>query len=251
MGETVLESLIIFSVVCEPLRFVARWCMRRGSVIAKNQAIPASGEPPIADLCWIVVSPVTRVLQYLSMVMAGRSRRLALPFSRRFRLFNEWASARPEWHARLRRAMEISAAWVTNGMLNYHLSSLWCFASPQDDRRTVEERNLIWQDIKASSRKFCQLVEWFGQVFFRMHSDKDSIASLPEMKVALNVWAWQVWCTIASGEHKHGRNRRRSHHDNNWLSFASHGYTQDLKTKWCLAASVARTKQRVAHASEG
>ena len=38
----------------------------------------AGREPPIADVCWVVASPVPRVLQYLSIVMAGRARRLVL-----------------------------------------------------------------------------------------------------------------------------------------------------------------------------
>ena len=78
---------------------------------------------------------------------------------------------------------------MTNRMWHYLRFSPWCFASLQDDRRTIEERDMTRQDIKASSRNFCQLDEWFGQVFLRMHFDKDSIASLPEVKAALKVWA--------------------------------------------------------------
>ena len=147
-----------------------------------------------------------------------------------------WASASSESLARLRRATETAAACVTHRMLKYHQSLPWCIASLQDDRRTVEERDSIFQDIKASTRKICQLDEWFGQVFLQMHSDNDSIASLPAV---LQAWAWQVWCTIALGEYTHGRNRRRSHQDNNWTTFASHSYNQerDLQSKWSLAAA--------------
>ena len=129
------------------------------------------------------------------MVLAGRARRLALLFSRRFH--------------RDRRSVGDPSD------VEYHLSSPWCLASLQDDRRTVEERDLIWQDIEASSVKLCQLDEWFGQVFLRVHSDKDSIASLPEVKAAQKAWSWQVLRTIAPGKYKHGRNRRRSHRDDN------------------------------------
>ena len=37
---------------------------------------------------------------------------------------------------------------------------------PQDDRRTDEERDMLWQDLKAS-QNLCQLEAWFGQVFLR------------------------------------------------------------------------------------
>ena len=76
--EDRFESLIMHCVISEPCRFLAKWFMKKSSAIFRNKAMLQGLQPPIADLCWLRASPVTRVLQCLIMLRSGLALRLCL-----------------------------------------------------------------------------------------------------------------------------------------------------------------------------
>ena len=66
------EMVVILTMCCiafEPLRFLTRWWLWRGSTKRRAARQLAGGVSPMCDMIWPAGSPAIRVLQYLSFLL--------------------------------------------------------------------------------------------------------------------------------------------------------------------------------------
>ena len=78
LTEGTLVALVIIGLVIEPLRYLTKWFLRRGSMFRRLNRQRSGKTPPICDLVWLEASPVTKVLQYYTELLNGKASRLRL-----------------------------------------------------------------------------------------------------------------------------------------------------------------------------
>lgn len=161
LTEATVTSLVILCIVLEPLRFLTKWFLKRGSSFRRTRRQKAGKTPPLCDLVWLTASPATRVLQYFSLLMSGRAKRLRLLWARGgHSSFEQWAAHNPATLAVLRRAIMVASSLVHFRFIKSCICTPWVWASLADCRRTDLD------DVRAQLWHMADelLDEWFAVV---------------------------------------------------------------------------------------
>jgi len=182
---------------------------------------------PICDLVWYQVSPSTRVLQYYSELLTGKSPRLRLLWGRGgYAGFEEWSVNEPEPLFVLRRAVCVASSWVFFRFQQAYMCYPWLLAGLVDPRRSQPDKRLIAEGLMGAPEETLDI--WFGQIVRERIESIDSLLSPDSMWVkALWLWSWQILCTIAQAEFQHGRNRRRAHENDAWQNFVAKSFNSE------------------------
>ena len=213
------EYLLIEAICIEGIRFLTSWFLMRSSLSRRYVARHKGSPPPI---CWLTrgtLSPIVRVLEHLSALMAGTSSRLKLIWARRYDSFSAWAAAEPRLLSALRRGCASASAWVYQRHWLSVMRPPFVWAGIVDTRRTLAERqgladrlrNAAESDLDAPfSAKLRKCVEKSGMDL--MHKFWQNV---------LVLWCWIIMTSIAPDERKHGRNKHRGHDHDSWTTFVS------------------------------
>ena len=219
-GHSKFYSIIVLTLVLEPLAWLTRWWMRRSSTARRARAQRLGRPPPLCDMIWHLASPAVRVLQYLTSLLQGRASRVKLLWGRsgKYNNFQEWAASEPQLLDQFHRAVVTAASWAYSRFIHAFMMWPWPLAAVVDSRRTLEDRTDVGtQWLHAQSET---LDEWFslplsehvrvvGQLLDGIYFE------------AILLWAWSVHGTNAQVEFQHGRNRQRACADMNWATHAA------------------------------
>jgi len=219
-----LVSVIVLSIVLEPLRWLTRWFMRRTSVVRRLRAQQLRRPAPICDLVWLPASPAVRVLQYYSHLLSGQASRLVLVWGRSYESFAEWAASEVDSLALLRRVCMAASAWVHFRHLQGSMCYPWLLAGLVDGRRSMADRSALAKAFADSPADV--LDAWFGAPLQARIDDKGDLFE-QKWQQALWIWSWQITLSIAQVEFTHGRDRARSHANESWGNFCAQTYNNE------------------------
>ena len=137
LTEVVTMSITIMCVVLEPLRHLTFWFLRRGSTFRRVRRQQLGGAPPpVCDLVSLQRSPATRVLQFYSMALAGKAKRLRLIWARSHDSFESWTndSDNAELRFLLRRSILCASSLVFSRFIVALCCVPWLWAKLVDYR---------------------------------------------------------------------------------------------------------------------
>lgn len=215
--------LLVLGIVMEATMCLTRWFMKRSAPSSRLRSSP--GHCALMDFVNPVFSPVTRVLQFLSALLAGHSPRLCLIWQRDgVASWADWCARHPAELRELRHAITIAASWVYRRFWEAGMSYPWRLAFLVDARVPMEERRVVaeafWALPVDAIDTHCSL-----RLRERLRSAEELFDA--DVQVALKRWAWTVRLSIAPVEWTHGRNRRRSDSSSTWAGFVAQYMNQD------------------------
>ena len=198
--------------------------------------------PPLCDLVSYAHSPLIRVQQYSSSLLAGDCSRLVLIWGRAHSSFEEWCECRPGEIALLRRLVGSMSGLFWQRFICNLMCSPWIFAGLLDNRR----RDMDTLKVYLCNLTAEQLDNWFGKFFKDMldgavASDVDRALSSTSAESAyrkllqgLYLWSWEILLTNAQREFQHGRNRTACTESTCWHNFVAttRNHEQKRRVLW-------------------
>ena len=221
------EELAIFALVLEPLRWLTGWYLYFGSS-SRRRAFRA---PPLCTWTNEARSPVTRVLQYFSKLLAGRTSRLILLYKTGgYDTFEAWCRGRPQLLAMFRIGIVTASTWIFR---RFGIKSWpWRLAQVVDPRLSIEERQEIADEFMRFP-PYERLDNYFSLRLRRLLAERPERNLLsPFWQSVMLLWAWSVLFSIAVVEFLHGRNRNRSRRDTCWTTFVANYLLQESKIQF-------------------
>lgn len=110
--RTMPTKLLMMAILLEPFRWLSGWLLHVSSPIRRARRGSWSS-PPICLLSSPESSPVTRVLQYFSQLLAGSAGRLRLLYTgSNCSSFAEWAKKFPDLAISFRAGILVASSWL-------------------------------------------------------------------------------------------------------------------------------------------
>lgn len=152
--------LVILGIVIGATMCLTRWFMKRSAPSSRLRSFPKCCA--LMDFVNPELSPVTRVLQLLSALLAGQSPRLRLVWQRDGGAsWEEWCATHPADLRELRHAVIIAASWIHRRFWQAGMSYPMRLALLADARLPMEQRQGAADEFWALSRdaldKSCSL----------------------------------------------------------------------------------------------
>ena len=211
------QVLNMLSIALEGMRSLTRWFMRRPSIVRRACWQQQGRTPPLCDLIWAQASPAIKTCQYFSALLAGKSSRLILVWSRRHDSWEEFCEAEPELLFIFRRVVMCIDAWAWFIFVVGCMRMPWLLAALIDYRRTDLDLMVAELSRLMSSDELND--EWFGTPFWNLlERDKEALRS-PDVTQAIWLWSWETLCTACQNEFTHSRNKRRADASLSWSNF--------------------------------
>ena len=192
--------LLLVAMLHEPLRWLTGYFLHASSSKRRNGAW---GCPLLCTFTSPARSPVTRVLQYFSSLLAGNAHRLAMIFGYfKQTSFEEWAASHPEELARLRRGATVAASWVYRRFHVICMGWPWRLSQCVDPNISPAEQLVVFREflqwpVEALDLHFSQRLR-LRAAACGVTADADDIA--PWVRTLLLRWSWAVRMTAASVE---------------------------------------------------
>ena len=207
-ADTTQSLLTVLMLCMESLRFLHADFLACASRYKKPCRHPA-----LCDHVHAAFSPVTVVLQYVSTLLSGAGRPLALLWMQSHSSMDEWVHAQPLKARQLQRALLVLSSMVYRRHALYFRSWPWPLASLVDERLSVSERQVIAQRFWSSCKQ-C-LDELFGRRLREQISDWQDLFQ-PSLQAMMLEWARSVIISMAAVEFEHGKNARHAHAQMPW-----------------------------------
>ena len=131
--------LLIFAIVLEPIAYLSKWYMKMSSIPRRRRHQREGKAEPWTDLAHDSRSPVVLVLQYYSLLAAGRAPRLRLLMGRKYKPFAEWAQGDLALTAALRNGIHVAASWVAERLYRKMMRPPWLWATIVDPRSSPSD----------------------------------------------------------------------------------------------------------------
>ena len=144
-------SFTTLVIVLECVRYLSRLFMSYS-----NRARDYGTWPPLYDLLWDAMSPLTWARQFLSSMLTGTTSRLLLIYGRLdYRRFEDWLSNCPEQVWYLRRLILLTDSMLALRHKEKFMSPMLQLACVGDRRRKLDDRKQLVEDMKMSFPNSC------------------------------------------------------------------------------------------------
>lgn len=217
--QTELFLFWLLAIVLEPIRWLTLLFMS-----FSNRAPDYSTWPPLFDLIWDEMSPLTRVLQYYATLLSGRAPRLILLFAfTNCCTFDEWCTKQPKQVWMFRRMVLAAVALVQMRHTDIYSQWPWLIYTVGDRRRPWADRAATLEKFKTTSRCCLPLglARW-------LHGKLAADLASATWQTIFFFAAWELRLSISIIEMLHARNRRTADEQMEFHNFASRFITKEV-----------------------
>ena len=218
-----LWLLLILALILEPSRFLTCWFLQH------NRRYRGMGHPGVHDLVYPSFSPLLIVRQYISSLLRGKARRLALITSRAgVASLPEWAAKHPSLARQLRKCARTFSAWVYYKHCRIYWKPPFTLFSLSDLRVPEYERQRICDTFYVAQA--CCLVWGFAR---QVRTNVSSASLMGSTWIRI---LFRLSCILRLGvcdvECRHARNRRWLRKGMSFAHFAAAYTIDEFKKIW-------------------